>query len=85
MRETERETETQAKGEAGSLQEPDAGLDPRSPGSHPGPKADAPPGEPPRCPLTGHLNLLVKNLDSSFHLFRWGGLIDEKGNVVSRV
>ena len=36
----EREAETQAKGEAGSMHwEPDVGLDPRSPGSHPGPKA----------------------------------------------
>ena len=35
-----RETETQADGEAGSLWRPDAGLDPRTPGSRPGPKAD---------------------------------------------
>ena len=40
-REREREAETQAEGEAGSLQEPDAGLDPGSPGSRPGPKAGA--------------------------------------------
>ena len=38
--EREREAETQAKGEAGSMhREPDVGLDPRSPGSRPGPKA----------------------------------------------
>ena len=37
---TERETETQAEGEAGSMhREPDVGLDPRSPGSRPEPKA----------------------------------------------
>ena len=30
------DTETQAEGEAGSMQEPDVGLDPGSPGSHPG-------------------------------------------------
>ena len=31
--------ETQAEGEAGSMREPDVGLDPRTPGSRPGPKA----------------------------------------------
>ena len=38
MRDTEREreAETQAEGGAGSMQEPDVGLDPRSPGSRPG-------------------------------------------------
>ena len=43
MRDTHREAETQAEGEAGSLHEPDAGLDPRIPGSQPEPKADAQP------------------------------------------
>ena len=40
-REREREAETQAEGEASSIpcREPDMGLDPRSPGPHPGPKA----------------------------------------------
>ena len=38
----EREAETQAEGEAGSMyREPDVGLDPGSPGSRPGPKAGA--------------------------------------------
>ena len=41
MRDTQREAETQAEGEAGSLGEPDAGLNPGTPGSrqplsHPG-------------------------------------------------
>ena len=40
MRDTQREAETQAEGEAGSLQEPDAGLDPRTPESRPKPNAD---------------------------------------------
>ena len=35
-REREREAETQAEGKAGSIREPDMGLNPRSPGSHPG-------------------------------------------------
>ena len=42
--EREREAETQAEGEAGSMhREPDVGLDPGSPGSRPGPKAGAKP------------------------------------------
>ena len=40
----EREAETQAEGEAGSMhREPDAGLDPGSPGSCPGPKSGTKP------------------------------------------
>ena len=38
-REREKEAKTQAEGEAGSCREPDVGLDPGSPGSHPGLKA----------------------------------------------
>ena len=42
QRQREREAETQAEGEAVSMhQEPDVGFDPRSLGSHPGPKAGA--------------------------------------------
>ena len=49
--EREREAETQAEGEAGSMhQEPDVGLDPRSPGSCPGPKAGAKPLRHPGIP-----------------------------------
>ena len=39
--EREREALTQAEGEAGSTQEPDVGLDSRTPGSWPEPKAEA--------------------------------------------
>ena len=40
----EREAETKAEGEAGSMhREPDVGFDPGSPGSCPGPKAGAKP------------------------------------------
>ena len=55
MRDThrEREAETQAEGEAGSMhQEPDVGFDPRSPGSRPGPKAGAKPLRHPGIPRT---------------------------------
>ena len=48
--ETEREAEAQAEGEAGSMQEPNVGLDPGSPGSHPGMKAGAKPLSHPGCP-----------------------------------
>ena len=49
---TEREAETQAEGEAGSMhREPDVGLDPRSPGSRPGPKAGAKPLRHPGIPM----------------------------------
>ena len=48
----EREAETQAEGDAGSMhQEPDVGLDPRTPGSYPEPKADAQPLSPPGAPV----------------------------------
>ena len=43
MRDTEREAETQAKGEAGSMQGVQCGTDPRTPGSCPGPMAEAQP------------------------------------------
>ena len=36
MRDIQREAETQAEGKAGSIREPDVGLDPGSLGSHPG-------------------------------------------------
>ena len=44
MIDLEREAETQAEGEAGSMyREPDMGFDPGSPGSRPGPKAGTKP------------------------------------------
>ena len=47
----EREAETQAEGEAGSMhREPDVGFDPGSPGSCPGPKAGAKPLHHPGIP-----------------------------------
>ena len=45
--EREREAETQAKA---PCREPNVGLDPRTPGSHPGPKADAQPLSHPGTP-----------------------------------
>ena len=43
MRDTHREAETETEGEADFLWEPDAGLNPRTPGSRSEPKADAQP------------------------------------------
>ena len=50
MRDPEKEAETQAEREASSLQEADAGLDPRTLGSRPKPKADAQPLSHPGTP-----------------------------------
>ena len=50
MRDTQRQADTQAEGEAGSLQGLDVGLDPRTPGSRPEPKADAQPLSHPGVP-----------------------------------
>ena len=48
----EREAETQAEGEAGSMhREPDVGFDPGSPGSRLGPKAGAKPLRHPGIPF----------------------------------
>ena len=54
MRDTQREAETQAEGEAGSIpcREPDVGLDPGSPGSCPGPKAGTKPLSHPGIPYS---------------------------------
>ena len=50
--EREREAETQAEGEAGSmLREPDVGFDPGYPGPRPGPKAGAKPLHHPGIPI----------------------------------
>ena len=43
MRDTHREAETQAEGEVAPCGKPDVGLNPRTPGSCPEPKADAQP------------------------------------------
>ena len=49
----EREAETRAEGEAGSMhREPDVGFDPGSPGSRPGPKAGAKPLRHPGIPTS---------------------------------
>ena len=48
----EREAETRAEGEAGSMHpEPHVGFDPESPGSCPGPKAGAKPLRHPGIPV----------------------------------
>ena len=49
-RHTEKEAETQAEGEEAPCREPDVGLDPRSLGSRPGPKAGTKPLSQLGCP-----------------------------------
>ena len=59
--EREREAETQAEGEAGSMHwEPDVGFDPRCPGSRPGPKAGTKPLRHPGIPLFSPLLFNVR-------------------------
>ena len=61
----EREAETQAEGEAGSMhREPDVGFDPGSPGSRPGPKAGPKPLRHPEIPV-----FLFFNPNSYYFLF----------------
>ena len=67
----EREAETQAEGEAGSMHwEPDVGFDPGSPGSRHGPKAGAKPLRHPgipSCVLLRALTLIEPNLMIQIH------------------
>ena len=60
-RHTEREAKTQAEGKAGFSRGADVGLDPRTPGSPPEPKADRSTAEPPRRPASQ----LLYNLDGT--------------------
>ena len=76
MREREREAETQAEGEAGSMhREPDVGFDPRSPGSRPGPKAGTKPLRHPGIPAVDNLNVRIWGLFSKewvlSNVFKW--------------
>ena len=62
MRDAEREAETQAEGEAGSLQGAPCGTRSRDPGSRPEPKADAQPLSHPGAPritIFVYLKLLI--------------------------
>ncbi|XP_072686462.1 serologically defined colon cancer antigen 8 isoform X3 [Canis lupus baileyi] len=61
--EREREAETQAEGEAGSMhREPDVGFDPGSPGSRLGPKAGAKPLHHPGIPIKQRQNRSIHQL-----------------------
>ena len=63
MRDTEREAETQVRGNQAPCKELDMGLHPRTPGSRPGLKAGtkplSQPGIPPQCVLNLFFILLV--------------------------
>ena len=56
MRHTEREAETRQRGKQASCGEPNVGLDPRTPGSRPEPKADVQPLSHPGAPKPRLLN-----------------------------
>ena len=63
--EREREAETQAEGEAGSMHwEPNVGFDLGSPGSRPGPKVGAKPLHHPGIPI-----LVILKAQCKYHLF----------------
>ena len=51
MRDMERGRDTGQREKQAPCGEPDVGLDPRTPGSHPGPKADAQPLSHPGIPV----------------------------------
>ena len=70
MIEREREAETQAEGEAGSMhREADVGFDPGSPGSRPGPKTGAKPLRHPGIPfILGYLELEGKTHTKKYAL-----------------
>ena len=59
MRDTEREAETKKQAPS---REPDAGLDPRAPGSQPEPKADIQPLNHPGAPLYFTLEYICVHL-----------------------
>ncbi|XP_048959102.1 mitogen-activated protein kinase 8 isoform X7 [Canis lupus dingo] len=73
--EREREAETQAEGEAGSMHwEPDVGFDPGSPGSRPGPKAGAKPLRHPGIPTLFSLKknfFTIKYTYQNFNTLLW--------------
>ena len=65
---TEREAETQAEGEAGSMhREPDVGIDPGSPGSRPGPKAGAKPLRHPGIPWLCYYTIILQDVNVGGH------------------
>ena len=61
MRDTQREAETQVEGKQAPCGEPDAGLNPRTLGSRPEPKADAQPLSHSGVPTFYHLSLNMTN------------------------
>ena len=65
MRERDRQREKQAP-----CREPDVGLDPGTPGSHPGSKADAKPLSHPGIPMIG--NLIVHSMETYAGLISHG-------------
>ena len=68
--EREREAETQAEGEAGSMhREPDVGFDPGFPGSCPGPKVGAKPLRHPGIPKIKSFKKMDRGPKQTFFFF----------------
>ena len=59
MKDREKEAETQAEEKQAPCREPDVGLDPRTPGSQPEPKASAQPLSPPGAPQCFTIKILL--------------------------
>ena len=66
MKATEREAETRQREKQAPCREPDEGLDPRTPGSHPEPNADVKPLSHPGVPSLLIKIFMQKNLENSF-------------------
>ena len=63
MKDKERQRHRQREEKQAPCTEPDAGLDPRTPGSHPKPKVDAQPLSHPGVPIWLFKENICQNLD----------------------
>ena len=61
MRDTQREARHRQREKQAPCRKPDAGLDPGTPGSHPGPKAGANQLSHPESPLLAVFNILKRS------------------------
>ena len=68
MTEREREAETQAEGEAGSMREPDVGLDPKPPASCLGPKTGTKPRSHAGIPCRVSVKRMFLPPDTLYHI-----------------
>ena len=81
MKDTQRERERQRhrqREKQAPCREPDVGLDPETPGSHPGPKAGAQPLSYPGVPHVTFrsLNYNLSNWDDTTHVMRMQDILE---------